>query len=310
MIDRGAHERQAERDVHPAPEARVLEHRQTLIVIHREHAVGGRQPLGDEQRIGRERAARVDPGAHRVADRRRDDLGLLPAEIARLARMRVQPRHQDAGARDAEAPPQVGIQYAQNLLQLFPGNVPGDIGERQVRGGERYAQAAADQHHDHLLRTRALREKFGMAAKRDAGIVERAFLHRRGHHRVELAGEAAAQRALEDRDDIGAVRGVEAAGNARPDQRDVLDIGTAGKQAAVADRHDARGERLARHARAKLRPDPGRFARSERDDRSTFPQVSARRSSGRAAGATIPGRPRRICVRAAPGAPAGAAAPG
>ena len=39
VIDRRAHDRQAERDVDRAAEARVLDHRQTLVVIHREHRV-------------------------------------------------------------------------------------------------------------------------------------------------------------------------------------------------------------------------------------------------------------------------------
>ena len=36
VIDRGAHDRQAERDVDGVAEARVLEHRQALVVVHRE----------------------------------------------------------------------------------------------------------------------------------------------------------------------------------------------------------------------------------------------------------------------------------
>src|SRR5258708_17240769 len=39
VIGRGAHERQAERDVHAAPEARVLEDRPSLVLVHREKAV-------------------------------------------------------------------------------------------------------------------------------------------------------------------------------------------------------------------------------------------------------------------------------
>ena len=62
MVDRSAHERQAERDVDAAAEARVLQYRQPLVVVHGERAVGGLEPLGHEQRIGRDRAARRDAG--------------------------------------------------------------------------------------------------------------------------------------------------------------------------------------------------------------------------------------------------------
>src|SRR5688572_2678220 len=41
VVDRGAHERQAEGHVDALAERRVLEHRQALVVVHREHRVGG-----------------------------------------------------------------------------------------------------------------------------------------------------------------------------------------------------------------------------------------------------------------------------
>src|ERR1043165_2464539 len=43
VVDRGAHERQPEGGVDAATEARVLQHRQPLVVIHRERAVGALQ---------------------------------------------------------------------------------------------------------------------------------------------------------------------------------------------------------------------------------------------------------------------------
>src|SRR5688572_21787550 len=48
VVDRGAHERQAERDIDAAAEARVLQHRQSLVVVHGEHRVGAFQPLRHE----------------------------------------------------------------------------------------------------------------------------------------------------------------------------------------------------------------------------------------------------------------------
>src|SRR5919198_4509967 len=52
MVHGGAHERQAERYVHPTTEGCVLQHRQALVVVHGEHRIGVFQPLGHEERIG------------------------------------------------------------------------------------------------------------------------------------------------------------------------------------------------------------------------------------------------------------------
>src|SRR5438128_6735402 len=60
VIHRRTDERQAEGDVDAAAEARVFQHRQPLVVIHREHAVGSAQSLGHEQRIRGDRTLRVD----------------------------------------------------------------------------------------------------------------------------------------------------------------------------------------------------------------------------------------------------------
>ena len=40
VVDRGADDGQPERDVHRMAEGGVLEHRQPLVVVHRQHGVG------------------------------------------------------------------------------------------------------------------------------------------------------------------------------------------------------------------------------------------------------------------------------
>src|SRR6476646_4915496 len=45
VVDRGAHERKAEGHVDAAAERGVLEHRQALVVVHRQHCVGALAPL-------------------------------------------------------------------------------------------------------------------------------------------------------------------------------------------------------------------------------------------------------------------------
>src|SRR4051812_27073577 len=53
VVDRGPHERKAERHVDATAEGSVLEHRQALVVIHRQYSVGVLEALRHEQRIGR-----------------------------------------------------------------------------------------------------------------------------------------------------------------------------------------------------------------------------------------------------------------
>src|SRR5256885_4207121 len=60
VVDRSTHERQAEGHVHAASEARVFEHREALVMVHGERAIGGAQPLRHEQRVSGNRAARRD----------------------------------------------------------------------------------------------------------------------------------------------------------------------------------------------------------------------------------------------------------
>ncbi len=145
-----------------------------------------------------------------------------------------------------------------------------------MRGGERHAQAAADQHHHHMRGARALGQVLGVAGEVDARVVDHAFLDRRGHHRVVFAAQATVDRAVQHLEHVAAVGGVEPAGHAGSAQRNVLDL-DAGQQRAVADHRQARVEVFARCARAQLGPHPGGLAGSQRDDRA--PYRSSRRSS-------------------------------
>src|SRR6185436_17021273 len=93
VVDRGAHEGKAEGDVDAAAERGVLEYRQSLVVVHGKHRVGVLEPLRDEQRVGRDRSGGVDAGG---GDGRRDDVLVLPAEVARLAAVRIEAGDEDA----------------------------------------------------------------------------------------------------------------------------------------------------------------------------------------------------------------------
>src|SRR5438477_5321754 len=103
VVDRRADERQPEGEVHAAAEARVLQHRQPLVVIHGEHGIGLTHALGHEQGVGGNRTLGIDAAGARRGDRGRNDLHVLAAQVTRLPAMRIEPRDENAGARDAEA---------------------------------------------------------------------------------------------------------------------------------------------------------------------------------------------------------------
>jgi hypothetical protein len=109
-----------------------------------------------------------------------------------------------------------------------------------------------------------------MAGEGDAGVVDHALLHRRGHHGVELAGEAAADGAVEDIEDVAAVGGIELAGEPGPAKRNMFDSGKTLKQPPIADDDNAGGKGFARDPAAKLRSDASGLARGEGDDRTLY----------------------------------------
>jgi hypothetical protein len=139
-----------------------------------------------------------------------------------------------------------------------------------VGGRQRDAQAAADQHHDHVRRRGLLGQELRVPGKGDAGVVDDAFLNRSGHHRLVLSPEAALHRALEHGEDIRAVRRIEAAGRAGAPQRDVRDFRKALEEAAIADGDHARREALSGEHAAQLRSDARGLARGQRDDRGAY----------------------------------------
>src|SRR2546430_12217277 len=98
VIDRSTHERQAEGHVHAASEARVFEHREALVMVHGERAIGGAQPLRHEQRVSRNRAAHRDARVRSGGNGGGGDPHVLPAAKPRLLPVR-------GGVGDEQTPP-------------------------------------------------------------------------------------------------------------------------------------------------------------------------------------------------------------
>ena len=100
VIDRGAVDRQAERDVHGGVEGDELDRDVALVVILRDDQIEGAVIGAVEDRVGRNRPDDVDPLRARQRDRRRDlssssvpnrpfspQCGLMPATAMRGARV-------------------------------------------------------------------------------------------------------------------------------------------------------------------------------------------------------------------------------
>jgi hypothetical protein len=97
VIGRGAHERQAERDVDAAVEGQRLEGNQRLVVIHGDHGVIGGARLGVEQGVGRMRTRHGETLGGKLGDGGSDHVELLATDEAAFAGVRIEPRHGDAG---------------------------------------------------------------------------------------------------------------------------------------------------------------------------------------------------------------------
>ena len=102
VIGRGAHERQAERDVDAAVEGQRLERDQRLVVVHGDGGVVGAARLGVEQGVGGMRTGHGQTLGGKLGHGGSDHVHLLAADQAAFAGVRIEPRHGDARPGDAE----------------------------------------------------------------------------------------------------------------------------------------------------------------------------------------------------------------
>ena len=265
VIDRRADERQAERHVHAVTEGRVFQHRQALIVEHRQHRVVLRHDLGNEQRVGGHRTVHVDALGTRTLDRGGDQFDLLAPEVSALAGMGIEPRRDDARPRQAEAATQVRIEDAQRLLQPVARQCRTHVCERQMSGGEcnpkRSVRRVARQHHHDAGGVGVLGQVLGMTAERHPGVIDHALLHRGGDDGVVATVLAPGNCSVKRREHVARVRHVESTRNRRCGQGDMLDPDVGGKsvsglassfldQTGIADQCHIGGQRPASAATA------------------------------------------------------------
>ena len=140
MVDRRAQQRQAERHVHCLAEGRVLQRRQALVVVHREHDVRIGQLPRREYRVGRPGPGRGDPGALRPFDRRPDHFDLLATQVSAFAGVRIQAADRDPRCVDPPEATQVAVEDRECHVEQFAADCVADGGQRQMRRRERDTQ--------------------------------------------------------------------------------------------------------------------------------------------------------------------------
>jgi hypothetical protein len=165
-----------------------------------------------------------------------------------------------------------------------------------VRGRKCHPQLAGQQQHHRRGRVRALGDVLGVAGKGDTGLVEQALLYRRGHHRAEFSGQAAIDRAIDQRQYCRGVGAVEPSRDAGCSERLVqqshrsrgpLDRSASFivtqheleseqprallEERAITQAHQRPLARLRGGRQAQIGPDAGWFPRGQRD-RRRWPQ--------------------------------------
>ena len=147
-----------------------------------------------EHRVGRQRAARVDPGGAESRDRRADHGLVLLAQRAALAGVGIETGDRQTRRRRGEAPAELVGDDGGGLDDEALGERRGDLAERDVDGDRNGLQVRAGEHH-HRPRRRAgprrrqRAQELGVAGMAEAGVVERLLGDRVGD---DGAGEAGA----------------------------------------------------------------------------------------------------------------------
>ena len=185
MIGRGAHDRQAQRDVDRLVEGDGLDRDQRLVVVHGDHRVVVSASCGRWNRL----SAAIGPSIAmplccRSIDRRPDDVAILGADAAAFAGMRVEAGDRELRLRRCRSGSAGRARRSCTVSRISLAVIrPGTSrsGTWMVSGTTR--RLVVRQHH-HRRRRAAIgaqrRQIFGMAGIFEAGIVERRLVDRRG----------------------------------------------------------------------------------------------------------------------------------
>ena len=161
-----------------------LDRDQRLVVVHAQRRIVGAARLGMEHRIGRQRAARIDPGLAQFGDSRLDYLDLLTAEAAGLARVRIEPGDRKDRRSETEIPAQRPLRNASSVDDGRRGQAFDRPAQGEMDGHGNNPQPRAYQHHyRNLVSRRELGEVLGVARMMKAGAIEALLVNRVGHQR-------------------------------------------------------------------------------------------------------------------------------
>ena len=185
MIHRSADDWQAHADVYAFIKGQQLHRNVTLVMIHSDNNIELAFDRAQEDRIGRLRVRDVQATCSRRLYRGQHLARFLVAKQPAFPGVRVEPRHRDARAGDAQRARRT-VGQVDNLL--YPGlrHPTNGFFQRDVRGDVHHAQARPGQKHAHLLRAGALGQQLGMAGKMETGQVHSRLVERGRHHRIHL----------------------------------------------------------------------------------------------------------------------------
>ena len=201
VVGRGAHERQAQRDVDAAIEIDRLDRDQRLVVIHAQRRVVACRAAAWNIVSAASGPRASIPARAQFGDGRRDDLDLLAAEAARFAGMRVEPGNREDRRGDAEIAAQRrrGDPAGMNdFCRVDSASIARRSARWIVTGTTRSSG------HTSIITGAAaapgeLGEIFGMAGMAKAGAVEAVLVDRVGDDRRRAAGDDIGDRGVGSR---------------------------------------------------------------------------------------------------------------
>ena len=196
-------------------------------MIHADHGVelGPRSLM--EQAVGRGRTPGVDAELPQRRDRRSDDLHVLTANRPIFARVRIEAGNGEARSLDPEVAAQGLGRHHSGINDLVHAQQSADLRQRLMNGDQRGAEALDRQHHDRTAGALVVgaggefAQKFGVAWKLKAGLVERRLGDWGGDEAANRAGERQADAGFDPADDGGGGGRRGLARNDRATERDV-----------------------------------------------------------------------------------------
>ncbi len=196
MVDRGAHDGQAEGDVHPLVASERLEGDEALVVVEAHPPIMALAGIGGEGAVGREGALGLDAVRAQGVDRGRHQPGLVVAEQPALAGMGIEPEDGQAWARPAQAR-QRRIERQPHRDDARGGEAGDRLGERHVAGGKHHRDRRVVHEHRLVGGSAARRQPLGVPGEGQAGEVDGLLVDGPGDHAVPASGEAACHRRLD-----------------------------------------------------------------------------------------------------------------